>query len=82
MLCMEGRLCPVRHWSLPPDGNGAGKGSKFHISCVFEADGSGSSVEDGLSLEVGPPFRSPGREMVRDVKALSPERREWLGEMG
>lgn len=39
-------------------------------------------MEDGLSLEVGPPFRSPGKEMVRDVKAVSPERREWMGGMG
>lgn len=71
----EGWLNHVSPLGLHPDGDREpGKGSKLQLSCV----------EDGMRLEVGPPFRSPGREVVRDIKAVavSPERTEWMGGTG
>ena len=62
----------MRRLGLRSDGNGEPvKGSQLQISCVFEADGSGSRVREDISLEVGPPrpppIRSPAREAVPDA---------------
>ena len=87
MLCTNGWLCHVRHLDLYSDGDGEPvKGSQLQISCVFEANGSGSIVGDDTSLEVGHPtpythtrpIRSPRKEEVRDAEAVAvrPEQRE------
>lgn len=86
MPCTEDGYAMLGIWPFIWMAVGVQQGSRLQISCVFEAGCLGSSVEGGISPEVGPPtppppLRSPGREVVRDVKAVAvgPQGREWMG---